>query len=1140
MGVPAFYRWLVEKYPKVVQDVEPVMQNLSLNFDNFYLDMNAIIHLCFHPDDHQNIPLPTTFEDVFSNVFNYIDRLVESVRPGKLLYMAIVYSELVPIQAYKSFLSCSIENRKFICSNNEGLRFSYIDGVAPRAKMNQQRRGRFQTAKQNELREAEVEKLKKRFKMEVKAVLSKQESQVSDPNIITPGTEFMHELSEALKCFISSRISSNSLWKNIMVILSDANVPGEGEHKIMEYIRKQRSLEEYVPDTRHCIYGNDADFIMHAMATHEPHVSLLIEDVSPQHQYQNGATKPFKFLHIWLLREYLEMDMKIEDPPQNCSIELERIIDDFIFMCFFAGNDFLPRMPSLEIHEGAVDLLMTVYKKKFNQLGGYLVDMSRLGEKNAAFVELSRVENFILMVGSYEEDIFRKRTEIHERKWRRLIQDYEEAKQEENNARYYSDLDDENSSDRTLLIKKASASKNLSGLVNIVAATPAEIEQNTEDLKDELRKCIREKSDLFKSGEFIVDKIKLGTRGFKERYYEAKFSVKGPTEIECKRKEIVQKYTEGLVWVLQYYFSEVASWAWFYPFHYGPFASDLYGMSQVRVKFEKGIPFSPLDQLLSVLPPASAHALPKAYAQLMLDEKSKILDFFPKDFEVDIEGKRFFWQGVCKLPWIDDKRLVAETRELRNELSENEAVRNSVKADILFVRSTSKLAEKVGFLSLTSKLDTRISDGIGGVISLCHEFVEKPCLGMESFDNKEERVLCVYYELPSTNHIPYLLSGVNLPEKSIFEGDIMETELWHERKRYYSCFDRVQDQGNWRSENKSSTSRFFSDSTSQHARSFLSNAPPVIYKEAGVGWSSGRGKRIDTMSNERSPLPSPFHDQHKEAGSYPLNTTRDTRPQHLVDNFRHFRISDNHLPRHGGSHQFRPHNNSGYMNQPTNASFHQGSRYETVPSGQGQGRGVSRSSSSEFRPYNNNGSLNQSTNASNYHQGSQFETVPFGRGRGRGISSNSISLRPQWLKSNQMKDQNRCKEASSSGLSDEENARTLMKDVTDTWYKPHVREWCKNIPSWRPGLPMPWDPPASTVEYELLASNPILAEPISAAPSTAMVAADETPQYVTLDTFNRFKDELDAKLDATLDSKLEKFFHLFASRLPPPRDPPPS
>ncbi|ESW04477.1 hypothetical protein PHAVU_011G097800 [Phaseolus vulgaris] len=898
MGVPSFYRWLTNKYPKVVQDVDAAMQDPNgVKYDNLYVDMNAIIHPCFHPDDHNNnIPFPTTFEDVFRNVFDYIDRLVDTVKPRRLLYMA-------------------------------------IDGVAPRAKMNQQRSRRFRAAKDNEIHEAEEERLRKQFEMEGKQVLPKQETELADSNIITPGTEFMHELSKALKSYISSRIICNSLWKDIMVILSDASVPGEGEHKIMSYIRKQRSLEEYDPNTSHCLYGSDADLIMLAMATHEPHFSILREDVSVQQHQQHPkvASKPFKFLHIWLLREYLELDMKIENPPKTCSIELERIIDDFIFMCFFAGNDFLPHMPSLDIHEGAIDLLMTVYKEEFNTLGGYLVDMSRVGEKNAAFMKLSRVEKFILKVGTYEEKIFKRRSEVRERKLKRLIQDNQEAKREETNGKYFSDLDNEDTSDCTLLIKKAPDSKN-SILVNNVSATHAEIEQNTKDLKDELKRSIRKKCDLRLSEDFLIDKIKFGAPGYKERYYKAKFSVETSTDIEGKRKEIVENYTEGLVWVLQYYFSGVASWRWFYPFHYGPFASDLKGMGQVRVKFEKGVPFLPLDQLLSVLPPASADALPKAYEQLMLDEQSRILDFYPQDFEVDTEGKPFTWQGICKLPWIDDGRLVAETKELKNELSEKEAIRNSPKADSLLVRSSSKLAEKFGSLSVDPnapcKLDTRISsDGIGGTISLCHEFVDKPC--SDICDSKEDRVLCVYYELPTgSNHIPRLLSGVSLPEKTIFEGDIMETELWHERQKHFSIYGRVQNQDKSRSEDRSNTSRF------------SSNAPSFIHIKGGggVGWGLGRGRKVNTVKNER--IPSPSHKQRNDAGSYHVTTTRDTTSQHFVNDFRQFRISESGpFPKSTSSFQSRRpyHNNSRSMNQTKSAPNQQAPESER-PFGRGRGK----------------------------------------------------------------------------------------------------------------------------------------------------------------------------------------------------------
>uniref|UniRef100_A0ACD6A5D9 Uncharacterized protein n=1 Tax=Avena sativa TaxID=4498 RepID=A0ACD6A5D9_AVESA len=621
MGVPSFYRWLVEKYPNIVspavEEEEGVGEHrpdgsaAEVRYDNLYLDMNGIIHPCFHPEDRTGCPPPATFDEVFRSMFEYIDRLIRIARPRRLLYLAV--GQFVVLLLMFSFIA----NPYVPCSLHEASMAACMlaDGVAPRAKMNQQRARRFKSAKAAKEAEIEENLLRDRFRAQGKEVLPQDETpcEVSDPNIITPGTEFMERLSVALEYYVHARLNTHPRWKDIKVVLSDANVPGEGEHKIMSFIRAQRCMEGYDPNMRHCLYGLDADLIMLALASHEVHFSILrepkvcvpvteasftaqelqkvkcrgwfprITEAKPEGKLPK---KPYEFLNIWVLREYLELEMTIP----GCKHDIERLIDDFIFICFMTGNDFIPHIPSLEIHEYAVDLLIDVYKTTFNKMGGYIVDTGKIKDKHAACLKVSRLEKFFHELALHEEKIFLKRYELREKLLRKIQREAAEVEWNERNC----DLVEESSSfdlmDKSFL-KQASIS------------TSNDVDENTLELRRSLKDNLRSKEDIFKSGSSKHDRIRLGLPGWKTRFFRKKFGAETTNEVGRLQTEMAQKYLEGLCWVLRYYFSDVPSWSWYYPFHYAPFASDLKHLSKFKISFTMDKPLRPFDQLMAVLPP---------------------------------------------------------------------------------------------------------------------------------------------------------------------------------------------------------------------------------------------------------------------------------------------------------------------------------------------------------------------------------------------------------------------------------------------------------------------------------------------------------------------------------------------------------
>ena len=225
MGVPAFFRWLSRKYPQIIvncqesksdeendeeEEVDATQPNPNgVEFDNLYLDMNdvffcpfllsihffpaGIIHPCCHPEGR---PPPRDEDEMMIAIFEHIDRLFNIVRPRRLLYMA-------------------------------------IDGVAPRAKMNQQRSRRFRAIKEQEDRRIAIDEVRADLEskvyfpscVNVTCSLSqgipvpppKSKEQCFDSNCITPGTPFMSRLAECLRYYIAKRLNENPAWQNIQV-----------------------------------------------------------------------------------------------------------------------------------------------------------------------------------------------------------------------------------------------------------------------------------------------------------------------------------------------------------------------------------------------------------------------------------------------------------------------------------------------------------------------------------------------------------------------------------------------------------------------------------------------------------------------------------------------------------------------------------------------------------------------------------------------------------------------------------------------------------------------------------------------------------------------------------------------------------
>ncbi|KAI0557848.1 5'-3' exoribonuclease [Gracilaria domingensis] len=625
-----------------------------------------------------------------------------------------------------------------------------IDGVAPRAKMNQQRSRRFRSAKE---RADEHERL-----MAEDPLYAAADLDPFDSNCITPGTHFMQQLTLALKYFVANKITTDAVWANIQVVLSGAEAPGEGEHKIMQYIRAMREADQLPPNTRHCVYGLDADLIMLALVTHEPHFFILREKVDYTFWRKKRGPRQattldmtvfgeFELLSIGVLREYLVEDLGSDNNSKLPFFDIERLTDDFVFILMLIGNDFLPNLPTLDIADGTLDVLLHLYKRMLPIFGGYLTHQGTIIPY--------RLEFFLAKLGLLEQDVLKAKKELEDKS-----------------------LDSR--SRRAAMRGKTFANVDLDILFGFHLMDPGLLQEPF------TRSMIRAESEALR------ERLKSSRLPqMKEAYYASKF---GQPMSPDGLDSLSRRYVEGISWTLKYYTEGCRMWRWFYPYHYAPLASDVTNIAAVLNAFDNSItrqnPFRPLEQLMSVLPPKSAWCLPKPYRQLMTNAASPIRDFYPESFETDMNGKRNDWEAVVLLPFVDEERLLAAIRSIPlSEINEEERKRNELGPSLVYSRSKSSVEDvpspfgsrlpSFTSMAVNARLElpslpdgcpfsARLLPGTKQPSSNKH-LVDLPSLRRVEFGSRLESISVNVFGMPSKSDSIVLVMGVEMNDEDELE-----------------------------------------------------------------------------------------------------------------------------------------------------------------------------------------------------------------------------------------------------------------------------------------------------------------------------------------------------------------------------------
>ena len=519
MGIPFYYKHIITKYKKIVVEKTPPC-------DALYIDFNSVIHQCAgkvtkehaHTYNHKMI---------IDNIVETTHKMIDKAKPSKFVYIG-------------------------------------IDGVAPRAKMVQQRKRRYISA----FRKEALTEIYERHMIPLESDW--------DSNIITPGTDFMEYLSLELKS------AFGNVYNNTCeIFISDSNEKGEGEQKLFDH------MKQYTSNMNVIINGLDADLIM---------LSLL-SDKSIYLQRDE---------HTFVDMTYFRKCITYHISQQEENI---RYLHDYVFLCFLLGNDFLPGIPYLKIRDGAIDILISIYRECHTLHGEYIVTNDNRGKFT---VNLQMLTNIIQKLSESE-------------------------------------------------------SENMKYAINHYVSTAHT--KNTSQINEIYPKIIKKYMIELEHYPLVhkhplLSKNNTPDNMWNAKYYKYLFGSLGSLDVN-QTTRYCEKYIDGLLWTVNYYFNREYDEHWYYKYNVTPLCVDIYktlfafDASSLTKRINElqlnslNIDVSPQLQLLSVLPIQSLNCVPAHLRKVMTEIQYGCLHYYPIEFTICTFMKKFLWECTPILPDID-------------------------------------------------------------------------------------------------------------------------------------------------------------------------------------------------------------------------------------------------------------------------------------------------------------------------------------------------------------------------------------------------------------------------------------------------------------------------------------------------------